>query len=177
MNKKALQIVAYSKLLELDEGSMRKYAAFIDEASEAELKMFIMDGEIFSVDRITEQIVNDRFNNFIHVTELKTALKVGAVLAALVGAKRLLQKKVQAASYACDDYTGMEKKLCMARMKNKAFEEQLGRINSMAGKCDQTQNPEQCRRLMDAAKASVQHKIEQNKAQMSAKDIEPYMQK
>jgi hypothetical protein len=175
MNRKVLQILSYAKLLEVEESDKLNLVAFIEEeATEAELKAFIMDGEIpYEIDAVTEQVIHDRFMNFSNVMEVNI-LKVGAVIAAIAAARRLVKQKVQKAEYACEDKSGMAKKLCMAKVKNKVYQEQLSRLNSMEGQCSQTQNPEQCRRIVNAAKERVKDKIEQNKATFTRQDVAGY---
>ena len=64
MEKKDLQLISFAVVVEsqLPKAAKTQLINFIKEASDIQLKVFLMDGEIISVDANVEQIITERFN-------------------------------------------------------------------------------------------------------------------
>lgn len=149
-----------------------------EEASDAQVKALLMDGEVVKLDDQAEEIVNDRFDLFIekkNLTELsfmgdpfgmmhKMGVRDGFIAAAFVGVvaqagemayKRFFSK----AARACKDKSGTVKTACMNKFKIDGIKEKIKVYQKGLGMCSKSKTPDKC-------KAKLQSKIAKAKAKL-----------
>jgi hypothetical protein len=75
MNKKQIQLLSVMAIgkSKMSEQTKLQLLRFVKEATEVQLKSFLLDGEIVKLDSVSEQVVNDRFSSFMNEGFLKNA--------------------------------------------------------------------------------------------------------
>ena len=129
------------------------------EATDAQVKVLLMDGEIVQLDKQAEEIVNDRFDDSEMINELVLMgadIVIGALVAAsIVAYKRFLSK----AAVACKGLSGPQKTSCMNKFKQNGIKAQIATLASGTSKCAKTKDPAKC-------KVAIQKKIAKLKAKL-----------
>jgi hypothetical protein len=145
------------------------------EATEAQLKAFILDGSITKLDKQAEQIVNDRFENHrlnevsvdqgfgrVIVTLTQGEVSVAGVLAATAIAWWAIKaaKNISTAK-ECKDYkTGTPGyKKCHVMVKIKKLEAQISAINAKSGLCAKSKDPAKCKAKLEGKIAKIKANI------------------
>jgi hypothetical protein len=136
------QIVVESKLSKQAKLQMINFVQ--KEATDTQVKVLLMDGNIVHLDEQTEEIANARFDLFVERKDFKDLLefidpfnamyqlgtKDGFIAAAFVGvvasaAEKAYKRFFSKAARFCKGRSGTEKTGCMNKFKNDGIKEQI----------------------------------------------------
>lgn len=125
------------------------------EASEAQIKAFLLDGKIVKLDEQAEEIVNERFE--VHTLNEGWAKTIfGVFLLSPAGwlMYRTIRGIFSKASRKCGMFSvGKQRDMCLLRAKITKYNKLVNLIKREMKNCDKSKNPEKC-------KAKGQAKIE-----------------
>jgi hypothetical protein len=117
------------------------------EASEAQIKAFLLDGKITKLDEQAEEIVNERFElNKLNEGLLKTVF--GMFLLSPPGwvAYRAIRGAFSKASRKCGVFSsGRARDMCLIRAKMTKYNKLINLIKRQMKNCSKSKNPEKCK--------------------------------
>jgi len=159
----AASIVCESKISK--EGKL-KLLNFIKElASDAQIKVLLMDGRITILDEQTEEIVNERFKNHSLNEADPLSIYVGMMAGMFVAIASKLAYDTARLAWSkghrlCLKYKGNEKQKCLAKYKKMSIEKQLQILAQHKGKCNTTKNPKACVAGIDKKMQQAKKKLD-----------------
>lgn len=149
MDKKQLSIICAGTIIEsnLPKESKLQMLTFIkEEASETQLKTLLMDSKIVSnIDEITEEIINDRFENFLAEGIFRTIL--GVVLLSPPGwaIYRSILASMSEKNRRCGILgVGKTRDLCKKKVSALGARQMAGLLKKSLANCKDARNPEKC---------------------------------
>jgi len=124
------------------------------EATDAQIKVLLMDGEIVRLDEQSEEIVNERFEqsylkqSYLNEEAFVVAGILGAsVMMASVGwvtwrsIKAIFSEKTR----RCDAYSiGIKRKACYADIEIQRLKKTIGLVKQQTSACSRSKNPKKC---------------------------------
>lgn len=117
---------------------------YLKEASDAQVKLFIVTGEVGQISKVDESKLDEK---------LLEVAPLAAVIASDIVFNKAINIASQKYSYwfgkaaqACAEKVGLEKKLCKKRFILRSYHEKLRALKAEAPKCSQTNKPEKCRK-------------------------------
>ena len=153
-----------------------------NEATEAQLKAFLMDGAIIQLDEQAEQIVNDRFENsklseidvgqgfgniIIRLSQGEATVAGALAAAAIIALSVKAIRRIRTAEECKDFRSGTPGyKKCHINVKIKKLQAQIAVINAKAGLCKKAKDPEKCNSKLKAKIAKLKAQIESTKGSL-----------
>ena len=117
---------------------------YLKEASDAQVKLFIVTGEVGQISKIDESKLDEK---------LLEVAPIAAVVASDIVFNKAINIASQKYSYwfgqaakACADKIGMQKKLCKKQHMQRPYYEKLRALKVEAPKCAGTNKPDRCRK-------------------------------
>ncbi len=167
------------------------------EATEAQVKAFILDKRIVHLDKQSEEIVNDRFEALDELGVL-TTLWATATFAGIPGVVALVgllatlgvvaafknaQQKAIRDLRACRRFgEGLPGRVCTMIAKRENMRTTARILQSAIGKCSQVKNPEKCQLNLSKKIDKLQEKIKKidiklQQARMKGQAVDPAIRK
>ena len=157
MNMQKLKIVAGAIIVEseLSKSSKLQLLNWLqNEATEIQVKSFLLDGEILKLDEQAIEIVNDRFSvaykNQTLYEQVITALVLGMIY------RKFLSK----ASRTCKAVKGKEKSECIKKFRIQAMKAQMTALQQGYSRCSQHKHPEDCKNKTANKMKSIKAKLD-----------------
>ena len=183
MNKK-LRLVAAFKVLEStrSKSSKVKLLDFITEkASDIQVKSFLMDGKILKLDEMAEDIVNDRFEGYSHLTESGMFLQILAKMVGILPAWRKLAGMFSDAHRQCGlEKISKDRDACLANARLNFALKKIEIIKKAMTNCKHMKDPGRCevtlKQQLEKEKAKAQkyqEKLNQQLAKGNAPGSDP----
>lgn len=168
MTSKDLKLLAGYLVMESDhsDSAKKQLLNFIKEANVYQLKAFILNDEIESLDEDSYDIIEKRFNileneifqdfdeSEIITEDVETVAKAaiatligGPAGLALYGAYKLYQRYMTQAGRACRH--AINRRACRKQYKINAVKLQIKELQKGISKCDQSKKPEKCRSIFE----------------------------
>jgi len=158
MYKKDLQIFLGRVTVEskLSKSSKLQLLKFIEkEASEEQLMILYLDGEIIKLDEQSNEIVRDRFKaSLIEIAPLVMGVAATAAGAfalgasfgiALKAANAIRKRFLTQEGRVCSGLKKDQKRACKLKLKVASIKQQINIFNSKKTMCSKDKNPEKCK--------------------------------
>jgi len=185
----AASIVTNSKIHK--EGKLQLLNFIKEQASDAQVKALLLDGKIVSLDKQSENVINDRFkNHFLNEVDpmsivLTVAIAGSAVLIskALWVTWRMMKANFSEKAAKCGALTtGVTRKACYAQLDIYKAEQTIKILNKQISVCSKAKNPKKCtdktKKIISKLKEDIQkakqklQKLSIKKPQKAASGIE-----
>lgn len=145
-----------------------------EEATLAQVKALLLDGEIVTLDEEAEKIVNERFKTHPFnseggcLAEAGTVLGVLGVLTGVLPFWRALASTFSDAQRQCGVIKiSKDRDACLAKARLNYAKKRIQILQKASSKCGETKSPDNCKKLLASHIAK-----EQNKASKQAKKLQ-----
>ena len=126
----------------LSESSKIQLLRFVRGASEAQLKLFVIEGKIGNVTNEQEFELDKQLQEVAPIAAYYASGVVFSMATALAG--KVFSKYFGEAARACAEKKGKERLICKKRFMSRAYQEKISVLRREAAKCNQTAKPEKC---------------------------------
>ena len=166
------KVVIESNLIKSSKLQLLKY---IREASETQLKAFLLYGKIVNVTEKTEEIINEKFKSSIYpdiLTELGVvgniiSLAVSPFLGYYAVAWRLIAAAASEAHRRCGVLKiSNDRDSCLAKVRIDESNKRISILQKAKSTCSKNKDPKQCVENLTAKMNLEQEKIQQNKEKL-----------
>ncbi len=131
------------------------------EATDSQVKAFLLDGKIVQLDDQAEEVVNDRFESS-QINEIRVKAGFGAIVALGV-ARKAYQTWMSKAAKACATVRKRKgfkaAKACRIEYQIKGEHAKISSLRRDIGKCSQTSNPRKCEKVIVKSMKGVEKKL------------------
>lgn len=129
-----------------------------NEATEIQMKAFLLEGKIMKVDKQSYDIINSRFENKYDLNEVWPIVAGAAsALAIFQAARQVYARYYSAAAKACRG--NPNKAFCMISARIKAEQAKLAMIRRDMSKCNKAANVKKCQKTLQGHMKTIEKKI------------------